>query len=403
MPIDISKIKKDDMISMLKKANIAIPSTKLTKQQLYDLAPEVFEEVKKPVEKKVPEKKDAPRAIAAANFKRLIVVVEDSDKEDTFLCRGHNLACENFAFEKSSGTSNEESFRNVFLPILRTNSGWLAKDSGLSRITVPILKVILDELRKEGHSRECIVDSAFFLSYLIDRFGCWRQLQISAALSGDEKDSTWNVILAARKLKEFALQFNVIDTDPTWDDSYAKAHLEIDQRDPSYNKAAADEAVKAYKDMAKKNFDRLKSEKREKNFVYDKETNTLFSEIFMNPSGRSTTLKGVRSFNQKPYSSRVVNAFTFVYQRDRPMPPIEYKSIRPEQLTTESELNAWLDKYSALCVKYHLTRDGRTIRNPSKEDIEKDTAKNIRDSATPKQLEERRGDKPGFFSGWLLC
>lgn len=113
---------------------------------------------------------------------------------------------QSFAFEYSTGTSNlGENFPNTFLPIMHieTVGRYLQKSGGLE-------KIILDKINEEILEHiinECRENAKKHLYYFIKRFGCWKELQISAALGGE----TWDTFQHFINLRIFALSHDYIN------------------------------------------------------------------------------------------------------------------------------------------------------------------------------------------------
>jgi hypothetical protein len=143
-----------------------------------------------------------------------------SDYNTPFLSLpGPPRPCKNMAFELSTGTSNVYNFPGVFLPILRVDANsWLHKDQGLGghqpsfirdrrehSIPVAVLyNYVLSKLHVEGHDEECMKRAIIFLDQFIDRFGTWKQLQVSASFGG----ILWDNYKVTRYLREFVLTYN---------------------------------------------------------------------------------------------------------------------------------------------------------------------------------------------------
>ena len=162
-------------------------------------------------------KVSVPKVLSLRLFQRLLIIVQDTEEQERDMdCYGHPgnkkqlQTCNNFAFEKSTGVSNKYNFKTVWLPILRQDADtWLHKDGGLgslfnSHLLSTLIKYIQGKLCEKKD--RCFVEIALFLKEFLSRFGCWRQLQISAALS--KKDELWNIIPTCIVLKDFVLNYN---------------------------------------------------------------------------------------------------------------------------------------------------------------------------------------------------
>ena len=150
---------------------------------------------------------------------RLYIIVRDvTDQEQDTNCVGHKrdnetgeIVCHNYAFEKSTGKSNVHNFRNTFLPIKRIDeSGWIHKDSGLARYVYHVVyHTVLQIMSAEGHTPSCMDEIKLFLHEFLDRFGCWKQLQISAILS--DGHDVWGQTHIGQVLKDFVLNHNYVN------------------------------------------------------------------------------------------------------------------------------------------------------------------------------------------------
>lgn len=112
---------------------------------------------------------------------------------------------QSFAFEYSTGISNRgENFPNTFLPIMHIESvgKYLQKSGGLEKI---IEEQINEELLPKIIDK-CRENSKKHLFYFMKRFGCWKELQISAALGGE----TWDIFTHFKLLQDFALTHDFI-------------------------------------------------------------------------------------------------------------------------------------------------------------------------------------------------
>ena len=165
------------------------------------------------------------RVISTKLGGRLIVIVQDTTN---YGLKCHNWyineTCQNFVFEYSTGTSNPgENFRNTFVPILGVaNDGYMYKTfmrkmDTEKRIFPIVFKYVYYQLELNQHTKSCAVIVEDFLRKFLEKFSCWKELQLSAALSGDT--GIWNKLAVGRVLKEFVLNY---------DFSYDKKHIKDD-------------------------------------------------------------------------------------------------------------------------------------------------------------------------------
>ena len=119
--------------------------------------------------------------------------------DDTY-CKDVTDANDGLAFEYSSGTSNlGQNFPNTFLPIKHVDKTcYMIKSADLYTYE-------LDGNIDLSLFATC-PSSELHLEYFINRFRCWKELQISAALGGGlDARSAWQVFSYFRKLRDFAL------------------------------------------------------------------------------------------------------------------------------------------------------------------------------------------------------
>ena len=192
--------------------------------------------IKKKKEEVAEEVSEDPQVIAVKLAGRLLVIVKDTSNygyncHDMYV----NENCKNFTFEYSSGTSNpNENFRDTFLPILRfADDGYMFKTYMGSRLLKKIFPIVFKyvyyNLELNQHTKSCAVIVEEFLKKFITRFSCWRELQLSAALSGDT--GIWNNLAIGRVLKEFALNYDFVYVPDSKDDDYSNNEL----KDPEQN------------------------------------------------------------------------------------------------------------------------------------------------------------------------
>ena len=105
---------------------------------------------------------------------------------------------QSFAFEYSTGTSNiGENFPTTFLPIMYIDGvgRYLNKARGLDE---DIGEYIIETIILPYIIEECKNNAREHLLYFLKRFGCWKQLQISAAIGGEAWDTYKHLTLLQR-------------------------------------------------------------------------------------------------------------------------------------------------------------------------------------------------------------
>lgn len=215
------------------------PCSKLNKaelQKVLEISAELGSSAQVPVE-------DQRSALAACwlvtRFPRLLVVIEPhrglhynlktkvNGRETMFKFIYDGASnqvvreCQNLAFERSTGSSNELNLPGIFLPIKgMSDSGWISKfglfgsDSSKRNIRYfqreppveALYQYILDKMSNNGHSKDCLEKACIFMKELFSRFGNWEQLQISAALGGP----IWEEYTVSLTLKEFILTHSLL-------------------------------------------------------------------------------------------------------------------------------------------------------------------------------------------------
>ena len=320
-----------------------------------------------------PEKKSKVEVVSAINALRLLVIVRDeSEMEINYFCTGYGDLCTNFVFEKSSGTSNEYNFRNVFLPIMRhQQSGWLNKASGLDTQCVFYLsKMIYTILKKLGHSEECIKESFVFLNEFLSRFGCWKHLQISAALSDIRYQDVWNMTVVGEILKDIAFTYNWY---PMQINKFKDLTPEMEKKieeGRAFKASILDRVYDSSQDLDIQIPD-VTTKKGARNDIYIQRDSISINRK-INPN-----LIHIIQWGQEG----------FFYKRETPMTPISIKKKDFVDIPDKSpkSINAWLESNNALCLK--------------EDDIKRDTPASTV-PPTPKEKEERTLDDEGYFSGW---
>lgn len=330
------------------------------------------------------------RVIALKCFSRLFIVVQDTEETEYDVdCYGHlgnaKLSlptCRNFVFEKSTGKSNVFNFKSVCLPFLRQDkSGWIHKDGNLdkkSHILSSLINYISPKMR--GEHLKCQSDIKSFLKEFINRFGCWRQLQLSAALA--QPGELWIIVPVARYLREFALTYNwcnPIDLDIERDQKKLDAYIE---GNPEFDLDVSD----------------LKKKYGTTNMIVNMITilkNRIKANMVRMPEIRST-----REFIQNlAESGRILDVADveggFFYKRNTDMRPIIYDPIVCNNIETVKdwmEVNVWLRDNGALCKE----KDAPTEKGSSKS--EKSESKSEKSESAAANLSD--GEK---FSGWWVC
>jgi hypothetical protein len=150
--------------------------------------------------------------ITTDSHHRLLLVAH---LDDTY-CNTPEDAKEGLAFEYSSGRSNlGQNFPNTFLPIKYVREDCYMKKSGdLYKFELYDGFFITGTGVKEKADLSIFIDKVCpsakqHLEFFIDRFGCWKELQISAALGGGrDARSAWQVFSYFRNLRRFALSHN---------------------------------------------------------------------------------------------------------------------------------------------------------------------------------------------------
>uniref|UniRef100_A0A6C0HGG8 Uncharacterized protein n=1 Tax=viral metagenome TaxID=1070528 RepID=A0A6C0HGG8_9ZZZZ len=134
--------------------------------------------------------------IATNSFNRLLLVA-------------HLDTPEGFAFEYSSGKSNiGQNFPNTFLPIKHVQADCYIKKSGDLYKNILYNNESFDDKLKEFTIGCPTAAGMKHLEYFINRFGVWKELQISAALGGGrDTKSVWDIrgFPYVQKLRDFAL------------------------------------------------------------------------------------------------------------------------------------------------------------------------------------------------------
>jgi len=384
-----------DIKEYLKQLNIKFDS-KGNKKYLLSLVPEDSQKPPSPDEvvpdkrkpkadvlvKVTPKVAGGQRVIAVKCFSRLFIVVQDTEETERDIdCYGHlgnaklSLStCRNFVFEKSTGKSNVFNFKSVCLPFLRQDkSGWIHKDGNIKHqptILFYLEKYISDKMR--GISENCQSDIKLFLKEFIDRFGCWRQVQLSAALA--QPGELWTVVPVARYLREFALTYNWlswnlpdIESDQKKLETYLKDNEEFDLDVSILRKKYA------YTNQVVNVIINLKNK--------IKANMPLMPEII-------STREFIKNLAESGRILDGVDGIGFFYKRNTAMRPIIYDPIVCNNIETVRDwmqVNDWLSDNGALCKD----KDAPIEKGSSKSKKSESAAANLSD-----------GEK---FSGWWVC
>lgn len=307
--------------------------------------------------------------------KRILAVVDYKDNEiDLDICEGHNGNCTNFAFEYSSGTSNVYNFRNIFLPILRQEAdGWLNKDGGVG--TILLLKQLTfhfrDILKPRRLTEKCMNEMGTFIREFVDRFGCWKQLQISALLAKPE--DLWFNTLFFRTLREFVLTHNYCSFPPNGI-SILRGELQtIEDR------------------LAKAGKPNIREMLREKiPFVNADQAKKLILKI--DEIERNNLSRAIEEAKKRAVLSTPDN---FFYRRLEPIKSDLIEYVLPAHNRDESvnyeAVNKWLLDNNALCLR----ADTRARKTEFEADLKKAEEK----SKEPVQV----ASDPDRYFGWLKC
>jgi len=320
--------------------------------------------------------------------KRLFVIVKDpQETEINTQCSGHNDKCLNFTFELSTGTSNEYNFLGTFLPIKRQDAdGWIHKDSNLHQefkynTDNFMNNYIIRAMEQEGHKEKCLDSTLLFLNEFLERFGCWRQLQISAVLAKD--NSVWNSLRVGQLLKEFVMHYNWIKINTEWRSEQQIKNFISEQQKITNNEKYSEKDVRECKT-------RLSEQKGIFPFYPLRELYIALEKLSKIDDFR-TNLKNFKSFIQSLNGRKYeITDNGIFYERLNPMSPIHY-DIPPQIKCTDEEqcaavINQWLGENNALCETSDRTKSAHSKEKPKAEKAEK--PKHVKTDDT-------------YFSGWL--
>lgn len=298
--------------------------------------------------------------------KRLLIIVEDSDEQERNTdCFGYPTNCTNFAFEKSTGTSNKYNFKSVYMPIKRQDSdGWLNKHGGMGgpksrelmmSILGTVIKSDLCGLNKDKCKSFNDVDK--FLFEFIDRFGCWRQLQLSAALA--KPGELWNIVPAAISLKKFAMSHNWCGKTST-DQIDKDARSKLMAYPESFRTVDLDYLTKIVINPEKHLSNMPELRKDIKDYTEGKVIAQKVKILRKYVEETEPQIIRDRAFiDALDYSNRIVspiNYLGFFYKRLNTMNDIDYTiDVDYTKCTIEESgdvVNQWLESSHALCEKF---------------------------------------------------
>ena len=166
--------------------------------------------------------------------KRIILIaslLNNNSKKSDYVCivdnqlrNSHQRANDynqSYAFEYSSGTSNlGENFPNTFLPINYIDpTGWIGKTRDLFWQTHEHLLTYLYNYILIQLPLNCRHNAYLHLEYFLKRFGCWKEIQISASFGGGIWESDYEEFTI---LREFVLNYDIVENDENekeiWDE-----------------------------------------------------------------------------------------------------------------------------------------------------------------------------------------
>jgi hypothetical protein len=331
------------------------------------------------------EDSQTPEVLAVKLDMRMFVIVKDKTDEEAGQdndCPGHGKipSCHNFAFIKSTGSSNIYNYLNTFLPIKRIDTyGWIHKDYGLN--TNQYVQYVLYRYIQEimtGYSEDCIAQINVFVNQFLSRFGCWKQLQLSAVIS-DNQD-VWGQTHMGNLLKDFVLTHNYINIDIEVIPNYKEELKKAEEKNGKYSERGVPKLYWEHRMLLNK----LRK--------YD-ESKVLRNLDFLSKFQ-------VLNFPLPDYVKRI-GAF---YKRPVMLKPI-HLNIEEEQ--SKTSLNDWLLSYSALCE----VEDSASMARTFHEAMERKALKAVK-AQRPQRAQQGQQEKgeapvkqqsPDKFSGWLRC
>ena len=234
--------------------------------------------------------------------------------------------------------------------------------------------MVCDKLKEEGHGPECLKESFVFVNEFISRFGCWKQLQISACLSDKENKDVWNGTSAGNILREIVVSYNwySMKIKGTFEPQTEEIEKEL-RKGREFKERIADRVYDSKNLLSLSNLSEIKGDFLE------------YKEKFNNTRNLIKIKRGVLTINGK-LMNNLINIVQwggegFLYKRTHQMKHIP---IKKQDFTDEKfkSINDWLEHYSALCLKTD--------------------SESITEAPTGGDLVERRSDIDGYFSGWRI-
>jgi hypothetical protein len=306
------------------------------------------------------------------NLRRLVIVKFENPSGITTGCYDE---CKNFAFEWSSGTSNVFNFKRVYLPILRLDANmWLNKPGNFqdSWIIGERLKNMYKS-QKVKLSAECETDLKNVINEFLPRFGCWSQIQISAALA--RSDDLWQKTRFFRDIREIALNYNYCPYKPR-----SEVYKEVE---------AIKQKAKALNISGEFPF----TEGFAKYSVLQTNANVVARKIKIMESLDGEVSSNIEKAFRNPDKFEDRFGHGFYYRRDVPIQPLEYDfpEFVEKRSANNQEVNKWLSDHDALCKKYD-----NSSRKFDLAAAEKETKKEVI-AATGSE------EEAGKYFGWRIC
>ena len=272
---------------------------------------------------------------------RLFIIVEDTSfQEQDNDCYGHRTSpvCKNYAFLQSTGKSNVHNFKNTFLPFKRIDaSGWIHKDGGLDTYVYNVVYNILIKAM-ESLQCECLGQTKLFLNEFLCRFGCWKQLQISAMLS--DGSDIWGQTHMGEELKKFVMNHNYVT--PHNLETYINTVL-IENRDEELKQAESTSIPNEQSDQAR-HYKRKKTIKK----LTEYDHNAILQNIDLI---KNMDLLAEPAASRQPISYNGINNSHYhgglFYIRKVPLAQLHYHHNHTTGCARD--VNEWLAYYSALC------------------------------------------------------
>jgi hypothetical protein len=334
-----SKDLKADLEKLLKGAEARELTRKSSRAEARELTPKSARAEARELSPKSAHPHNSATVVSAIDAKRLLVIVKDeSEQEINYFCSGYGTLCTNFVFEKSTGTSNIYNFRNTFLPIMRQEKGgWLNKASDLQYECVfYVSQMVYTIMKNHGHSEECIKEAFVFLNEFLSRFGCWKHLQISAALSDDKDKDIWNSTVIGGILKNITFNYNFYP-------------MKINKFNPDTEEIL--EKLEFGREFKKSLGDRVYDSSRELSISLPKVNarKSTRSDISIFPNALTINRKS----NPNPINIVQWGQEGFFYKRKTPIVHLQIEEKHFAKIADKSSesVNEWLENNSALCLK----------------------------------------------------